>query len=737
MTGALPEPLPAGHVLAARFCLGEVLGRGGFATTYSAEDMERGDACVVKELTPQGSVRLEDGRLSLGELGAATAQRLRRQFVQEAELIRRLNVPGVLPVRSAFVDAGTAYYVTELLPDAMTLERVILQEGRMDPSAALDVLFQLLETLEHIHSQGILHRDIKPSNILLNPAGRAYLIDFGSAREWHRDLVNRHTVEYTPGYAPPEQLSEVARRGPATDLYGLCATAYRMLTTFAPPPAGERQGGTPLPSLGALRPDVEPNVAQALEAGLALRYEERPQSAAELRELLLLEDSQGSSLTVLEALDERAVRLAAFHFDRRQCPSCGGVLEAPKPLRRMVCPVCRSGMIQRRRLEARQCPVCMVGALRTVDNNAPLAFCPTCGTGRLRGRPSLPGRPRTFVCEACQERYAAVKQEATRLSDGRSQAWHDWRVESGRSERVEVCDSCDAQLDHSGDGRWRLTKGQLGRSSYSALYPDEWARVSAGLEPGVGNAECPACGADYHLEEPNVTLLEYHEDVFGFGAKYHMRLLAIDSLCWMAVGKTSGARGQVCAACHTEFDDEDGGLELVATEKATLARFVGQQRSLGDWHRVAQGLPEIGREEDLQTALDDALKDAYRIGEIPFDAKNERTHWRGRARQLDSDGRTLHEGKLLIGETIGFSRLLKRFERPVSELKAASVDDGFLQLAFSEEVQEFQLEPLELLVNLKSGRRKLRIEAEDVAARLMNCLNLGSGPMAQGRRGQA
>src|ERR1019366_7111585 len=122
------------------------------------------------------------------------------------------------------------------------------------------------------------HRDIKPSNILVGADGAVYVIDFGAAREWHADSTVTHTVQHTPGYAPPEQLSERARRGPATDLYAVCATLFVMLAGVAPPSASDRAAGIPLPSLLSIRPELDPIIVRAIEAGLMLAYAGRPQT---------------------------------------------------------------------------------------------------------------------------------------------------------------------------------------------------------------------------------------------------------------------------------------------------------------------------------------------------------------------------------------------------------------------------------------------------------------------------
>ena len=211
----------------------------------------------------------------------------------------------------------------------------------MNTALAIFILLQLLDILEGIHAKRILHRDIKPSNILVSPKGEVFLIDFGAAREWHADSAALQTVLFTPGYAPLEQMSDRGRRGPVTDIYALCATAYHMFAGYPPRPSAERADGTEIVPLSRLRPDLDQPLLQAIMAGLRLRFNERPQTVAELRALLIVPDPDEPSLSTVEALDATALRLSRFSFKRNECPVCSGILERPRPLRTGICPVCR------------------------------------------------------------------------------------------------------------------------------------------------------------------------------------------------------------------------------------------------------------------------------------------------------------------------------------------------------------------------------------------------------------
>lgn len=232
-----PKPLPIGSNLADRFVILEMLGRGGFGIAYRATDLLRGDEVVIKELAPDGVIRSADLVIKLQE---STGPRLRERFLEEAAVLSHLEIEGVPKIRNTFRENGTAYYAMEFVRDATTLEEFVRRRGPLPISDALAIFEQILEILDQLHAKNVLHRDLKPTNILLDKDGLVHVIDFGSAREWHADALTNHTIFYTPGFAPPEQTAERAKRGPATDIYAVCATMYVLLTGTTPPSAADR-----------------------------------------------------------------------------------------------------------------------------------------------------------------------------------------------------------------------------------------------------------------------------------------------------------------------------------------------------------------------------------------------------------------------------------------------------------------------------------------------------------------
>ena len=270
-----------------RYRIVDVLGQGGFGITYRALDSELGREVAIKEYLPAAlAVRLDGTTVVPRSTGAAEDYAWGRdRFIAEGRTLAALHrVPGIVLVHDFLETNGTAYLVMELL-GGQTLQARVEGSGPLDAASLEALLRPLLDGLEKVHEAGFLHRDIKPANILLDDQGRPTLIDFGASRAAVAGRSQAMTAVFTPGYAAVEQFT-AARQGPWTDIYGLAATLHFAVTGQPPANAVDRVlEDTYVPLADGRRPFAQ-NLLAAIDAGLAVRAADRPQSIADWRALL-------------------------------------------------------------------------------------------------------------------------------------------------------------------------------------------------------------------------------------------------------------------------------------------------------------------------------------------------------------------------------------------------------------------------------------------------------------------
>ncbi len=253
----------AGQVLGDRYRLIEVIGDGGTATIFAAEDVTLGLRCAVKVLKPSSAV--DSG--------------LRARLVSEAATMARLSHPNILRVYGA--GSESAQWIAMELAESGSVADRMRAEGPFSPRRAIQIVLQVLAALELAHGAGVVHRDVKPDNLLLQADGSVKLADFGIA------LLDDHTRLTRAGFAmgslpymAPEQRVDAHAVGPRADLYAAGATLYNLLTGATPvdlflaPPNS--------PRFAAIPEGLVELVRKATHADPERRF----QSAAEMAEAL-------------------------------------------------------------------------------------------------------------------------------------------------------------------------------------------------------------------------------------------------------------------------------------------------------------------------------------------------------------------------------------------------------------------------------------------------------------------
>src|SRR6267378_2264046 len=221
------------------------IGRGGQGVVYRARQKSLNRTVALKVI-------------GLGHW--ATEAHLKR-FRREAEAAASLDHSGIVPIYEVGEHDGSCYFSMKFVEGGQLDE--VVRRTPMSIRRAAELIAKLVRTVHYAHEHGILHRDIKPGNILLDAKGEPHLTDFGLARLVESESSVTHTLDVlgTPSYMAPEQaMGNNAAVSSATDVYGLGAVFYQLLT--AQPPFA---GGTTYETIKLLR-DTEPRPPRSLNS---------------------------------------------------------------------------------------------------------------------------------------------------------------------------------------------------------------------------------------------------------------------------------------------------------------------------------------------------------------------------------------------------------------------------------------------------------------------------------------
>jgi len=291
-----------GTVLAGRYRIVNLLGKGGMGEVYRADDLKLGQPVALKFLPPP----LEANR-----------DRLER-LLNEVRLARQVSHPNVCRVYDVSEVDGQHFLSMEYV-DGENLASLLKRIGRLPRDKAVEMARQICSGLSAAHAEGILHRDLKPANVMIDGRGRARITDFGLAAVAHEVGVEDLSAG-TPAYMAPEQLSGSAV-SIQSDLYSLGLVLYELFTGRMAYPATSlesiaraRSGSTPTrPSdhVEGLDAAVERAILRCLESNPT----DRPRSAQAVSAALPGGDPLAAALAAGEAQPmrpARALTLAAF-----------------------------------------------------------------------------------------------------------------------------------------------------------------------------------------------------------------------------------------------------------------------------------------------------------------------------------------------------------------------------------------------------------------------------------------
>ncbi|HID64983.1 MAG TPA: Stk1 family PASTA domain-containing Ser/Thr kinase [Anaerolineae bacterium] len=272
-----------------RYRLLTIIGEGGMATVYRAQDIVLGRTVAVKVL---------DERRADDEAFLA-------RFYREAQAAANLDHPNIVGVYDIGQDGNRHYIVMEYV-EGRDLKELILESAPFPIERALTIAIQVCTAVGAAHKTGLVHCDVKPQNILVAPDGRVKVTDFGIARALtSTPAVEGGDVWGTPDYLSPEQAAG-KRLGPPSDVYSIGVVMYEMLTGRLPFEAESglalalkhlRQEPAPV---NELNPRVPPGLARIVHKVLAKEPSARYRTASQLAQILINYHRAGEAMTTVQ-----------------------------------------------------------------------------------------------------------------------------------------------------------------------------------------------------------------------------------------------------------------------------------------------------------------------------------------------------------------------------------------------------------------------------------------------------
>ena len=311
-----------------KYKIEKVLGQGGFGITYLAKQkvsvegalgtIEAEIEVTIKEFFMKELCNRDEttSMVTVPSTGSADlVEKFRQKFIKEAKNISKLNHPHIIKVLDVFEENGTAYYVMEYI-DGGSLSDLIEVKGTLSEEETIKYTRQIADALQYIHAHNMNHLDVKPGNILLRKNGDVVLIDFGMSKNY--DMAGEQTtsspIGISVGYAPIEQ-SRVGGLGmfsPATDVYSLGATMFKMLTGQTPPEATAvfDEGLPELPT------EVSTKTRMAVVKAMQPRRKDRFQTVGDF--VKALDDNNATNESVNHLISEDTLYTPVEQVQQRQ-----------------------------------------------------------------------------------------------------------------------------------------------------------------------------------------------------------------------------------------------------------------------------------------------------------------------------------------------------------------------------------------------------------------------------------
>ena len=305
------------------------LGQGGFGITYVALDTNLHQRVAIKEFLPS-ELAVREGESEVHPVSTAQSGHFAwglDKFMDEARTLAHFDHPNIVKVYTVFEANNTAYMVMRY-EEGMSLGSIYSKRKRLAERLLQHLVHPLLDGLETVHDQGFIHRDIKPDNIYLRQDASPVLLDFGSARIAVGSETRALTTLVSPGYAPFEQYVPGSdKQGPWSDIYSLGATLYRGICGVPLQDATNRSEALSYTGKDVFvnarevgRGKYSDSFLRAVDASLAFRYDERPQTVAEWRAMFRAKKSRRKKRERPEVEEVEAHKVDATEFQNTPPP---------------------------------------------------------------------------------------------------------------------------------------------------------------------------------------------------------------------------------------------------------------------------------------------------------------------------------------------------------------------------------------------------------------------------------
>ncbi|MCL2591289.1 MAG: serine/threonine protein kinase [Betaproteobacteria bacterium] len=253
------------------------LGGGRNSLVYQAYDHLLGLPVVIKEYLPAGIVcRLDSWRVGILPGKSEQFKQGLERFVVEAHNMTKIRHPVFRDALQRFVENNTTYIVMPYY-EGKTLRKMVRDGWKTkDLGDLLAIILPIISGIYLLHSEGCCHCDISPNNVLIRNDGSPILLDFGAVQRQGKAPKYRHITDLAAGFAAKEQYEDGGELGAWTDIYGISALTYYIVTGTIPDQPMSRVTFDPLKALANFSTvDLPACVLEVFDKGLAVEPQDR------------------------------------------------------------------------------------------------------------------------------------------------------------------------------------------------------------------------------------------------------------------------------------------------------------------------------------------------------------------------------------------------------------------------------------------------------------------------------